>query len=99
MFVGSREICDLTLCQTKERLERPGREDESKITLALHSYFQHRDRALNSDMVLALHQRLWQGFDCFYLATMRGCDVMRYKPSLMCIFLFRKKETSHMKVL
>lgn len=42
-------------------------------------------------MVLALHQRLWLGFDCFYLATMRGRDVMRYKPSLMCIFLFKKK--------
>lgn len=42
-------------------------------------------------MVLALHQRLWLGFDCFYLATMRGRDVMRYKPSLMCTFLFKKK--------
>lgn len=48
--------------------------------LALHSYFQHWDRAMNSDMDLALLQRLWFCLSCSHWTAREGHFMMQRKP-------------------
>lgn len=69
--------------------------------LARHSYFQHRDGAMNSDMDLALIPGLWFCVNCFYLTAIGGTShvVMRCEPYSVWMYFRCWKVTRTAQVL
>lgn len=76
--MGLRQICFCVSCDLVHLFgviaDTRWRRGVRNNSLALHSYFQHRDGAPNSDMDLTLLQRLWFLPQMFLLNCCGRCE-------------------------